>query len=391
MSLLILNQMKFKSLKKIHGSGFYEALQIAKRLRKVVFLAFTSRKTILKRKFRENFFIYAYPLQLKFENFAKDFLDLIRNFLGIIIFISKLVKEHDISYIRAENVIIWGIVAYIISKLRKIPFSVYIVGDEIEAIRQKYKIRILPIVEKLLLFIYNRILASADNVATNLVDVYKNARRIAKRTYFLPTYVDPENFTCKREILTDKTVKFLYVGRLEREKGIDVLIKALNIVTEHYKDLNFKFYIIGHGLFQQKIKELAEKDARIIYIGMVDYKEMPKWYNQVDVIVIPSRTEGMPAVLLEAALCKRLVIVTPVGSMPLLVKNDKYGVITKKDDPQALVEAILRVLHLHQKQTDMLQKIVENAHRRARAILKLYLRNIGKHIPIEHLTYRYGS
>ena len=180
-------------------------------------------------------------------------------------------------------------------------------------------------------------------------------------------------------------------GEEEREKGIDVLIKALNIVTEHYKDLNFKFYIIGHGLFQQKIKELAEKDARIIYIGMVDYKEMPKWYNQVDVIVIPSRTEGMPAVLLEAALCKRLVIVTPVGSMPLLVKNDKYGLITKKDDPQALVEAILRVLHLHQKQTDMLQKIVENAHRRARAILKLYLRNIGKHIPIEHLTYRYGS
>jgi len=214
--------------------------------------------------------------------------------------------------------------------------------------------------------------------------MYPILRRVARKAYFLPTYIDGSRFECKRKIFSDEKVKFLYVGRFDKEKGIDVLIKALRNIVRKHNMANFEFYFIGHGSLETIIKKLAQENPCVKYVGAVDNKEMPLWYNKIDVVVLPSYTEGMPAVLLEALLCKRLVIATEVGSIPLLLrdtKGNKYGILVSPGNSKELAETILRIINGEKTQY---YSMVIKERERVKALLRLYERNIMKHLHIKN-------
>jgi len=377
-NLLLLSQLKLGAQRIIHSGVFYEALNLLNKdeVNLIVFCSFTKNSKLIKWKQSNRFIVYAYPFSIQFRNLLIDIFKLIFLLPKLILFLKQVIKKYNINHIRVDGVTIWGVVGFLLKKIYGINFSIFIPGNEVEVILRKYKLKCRKIVEFLMFSIYKLVLSNATNVATNLITIYNNLRRFNPRVYFLPTYVDISRYRCEREILSEKPVKFMYVGRFDREKGIDVLLSALRVLLEKKKE--FEFLFIGHGMFGECIKKLAsQSNGKIKFIGEIDNIEMPKWYNRVDVVVLPSYTEGMPAVLMEAMACKRLVIATSVGSIPFLLDNGKCGLLIKPGDRNELIRKLISIIDNPDKRK--LRTMASRGKKRIRIFVKLYEKIAVRH------------
>ncbi len=131
-----------------------------------------------------------------------------------------------------------------------------------------------------------------------------------------------------------------WVGRLSGEKGPDLMLAALARVH----DLTCRLSVIGEGPLRQGLEREA---ARIGAAGRIAWHgEIPgaaRLLRAFDVVVLSSRTEGTPAVLLEAMAAGIPVVVTAVGGVPDVV-SPAEGLLAPPEDPAALAAAIDDVL-----------------------------------------------
>ncbi len=126
----------------------------------------------------------------------------------------------------------------------------------------------------------------------------------------------------------------------------DYLIKAVKIVSD---SINVKLIIVGTGNYIEYYKNMAESygmTSRVIFAGYIDDSDLPKYYNESDVVVLPSynRAEGFGMVLIEALACGTPVIGTTVGGIPYAIKNDEDGLLVPPKDSEALADAIKQIL-----------------------------------------------
>ncbi len=125
--------------------------------------------------------------------------------------------------------------------------------------------------------------------------------------------------------------RLLFVGRFDRQKGIDVLFDALTRLGE-----SAFAYVIGDSLHAR----LAELPANARCVGWKIGAELEAYYASADVVVMPSRWEGLPLVGLEAMRAGRPIIATDVGGLPELVDHGITGLLIPPDDAEALAEAV---------------------------------------------------
>jgi glycosyltransferase involved in cell wall biosynthesis len=129
------------------------------------------------------------------------------------------------------------------------------------------------------------------------------------------------------------------VGRLEPQKGFDMLIRALATIDDA------TLVLIGDGAERQRLLDLARRLSVAERIEWVGWSDDPRRYlSTFDVFVLPSRFEGFPLALLEALLARRAVVATAVGSVPEAIRDGETGLIVPVDDPAALAGAIQRLL-----------------------------------------------
>ncbi|MGH7701705.1 MAG: glycosyltransferase family 4 protein [Gemmatimonadales bacterium] len=131
-----------------------------------------------------------------------------------------------------------------------------------------------------------------------------------------------------------------WVGRLSREKGLDVLLAALPWLS----DLPFEVSIIGTGRNQAHLQRLAESlgvASRLHWHGAVP--EAGSLASAFDLFVLSSRTEGTPIVLFEAMAAGVPVVATAVGGVPEVLTADG-GLLVAPEAPGALAQAVRSVL-----------------------------------------------
>ncbi|MFW6034774.1 MAG: glycosyltransferase family 4 protein [Halothermotrichaceae bacterium] len=136
-----------------------------------------------------------------------------------------------------------------------------------------------------------------------------------------------------------------YVGRLVREKGIQVLIQAVPEIL-NYK-ANTKVVISGRGPYLEHLKNQAEFLGiadRIYFTGFVSDETRNKLYQAADMAVFPSLYEPFGIVALEAMITKTPVIVSNVGGLTEFVQDGKTGLFVNPNDPQQLADKILYLL-----------------------------------------------
>lgn len=129
------------------------------------------------------------------------------------------------------------------------------------------------------------------------------------------------------------------IGRLEPQKGVDVLIRALGDVED--ADL----LVVGDGSERARLEGLAREvgvSERVEWKGWSD--EPRKYLASLDVFVLPSRNEGFPLAVLEALLAGAAVVASDVGSVAEAVRDGETGLIVPAEDHGALAAALRRLL-----------------------------------------------
>lgn len=155
----------------------------------------------------------------------------------------------------------------------------------------------------------------------------------------VPNMIDldqlPEPKTIKKKYVS-------YVGWLIKEKGIEELIEAWNIVGEKYKD--YTLMLVGpiKEDFSSTIKSLIETD-NVKVPGEVTHESALEIINDSQLFVLPSYTEGLPNVILEAMSLKTPIIATDVGAMPEMLSNGG-GIIIKTKPTDDIQKALLQIL-----------------------------------------------
>jgi glycosyltransferase involved in cell wall biosynthesis len=136
-----------------------------------------------------------------------------------------------------------------------------------------------------------------------------------------------------------------YIGRLAREKGILELVNALAEVVQKKKDT--EILIGGDGPIRCEIGELLGRrnlDKKTMMTGWIPHDELPKYLNEVKLLVLPSYTEGLPNIVLEAMACGTPVAATSVGAIPDIISHGTNGFLLEDNSPDCIAMSILRVM-----------------------------------------------
>lgn len=134
-----------------------------------------------------------------------------------------------------------------------------------------------------------------------------------------------------------------FIGRLDAMKGVDVLLQAFARLMRHCAAT---LRIVGDGPERDRLRVLADRlgigDA-VLFFGVRE--DIPRLLQESSVFALPSRSEGLPNVVLEAMACGLPVVATRVGGTPELVQDGRTGLLVQPNDPEALRVALQRLLN----------------------------------------------
>ena len=144
-----------------------------------------------------------------------------------------------------------------------------------------------------------------------------------KIVYIPSTYIDLDIF---KPMNLPKEYDLIFVGRLEKNKGINLLLETLDILSTTY-NLQPTTLIVGDGSLSDNLKLKAKSyKLQAKFFGWAkDQKEIAELLNKSKILVMPSYNEGGPRVVVEALACGVPILATSVGIVPDLLKNKPDG------------------------------------------------------------------
>jgi len=177
-----------------------------------------------------------------------------------------------------------------------------------------------------------------------------------ERLVHISNSVDSDQFKPPERHENRNSKNICFVGRLEEQKGLEYLIRAMDIIKS--KGNGVKLFIVGEGQLKATLEELCKKltlENLVVFVG-ITHDVLP-YYHDASIFVLPSISEGMPLSLLEAMSCGLPVIATLVGGntevLDSSAKNTivphyhigEYGILVNPRDVNGLAEALLRLLN----------------------------------------------
>lgn len=138
--------------------------------------------------------------------------------------------------------------------------------------------------------------------------------------------------------LSNKNILFL--GRINEQKGIYDLIKAIKIIKEKYPDVCL--YVGGTGeenRIQKSVNELQLED-NVKMLGWINNEQKDKILKKCAIFVLPSYFEAMPMSILEAMSYYCVTLSTNVGSIPKVIQNNENGILVKPGDIKNISDMI---------------------------------------------------
>ncbi len=270
-------------------------------------------------------------------------------YIPILIFKILLVcKTYNIDVIHSHHRY-FDLISFIISKLLKVKTV-----TSVHSIVYKRK-RISYLAEELI--------ACSYAVKNHLIDYFKiNSDKIK----VLHNFIDINEIDKINEIshlnkklnIPKNHIVVGFVGRLNiEEKGLDILIGALNNIVSLQPDLHL--LLIGNGKDEEKILKLL-KNTKIKWQILEPQQDIYEYFNLFDIFVLPSRREPFGLVLLEAGLLKKTCIGSRVEGISELIEDGVNGLLVEPDNIEELADAIISLIDNPRKA----QELGENLYRK---------------------------
>ena len=192
----------------------------------------------------------------------------------------------------------------------------------------------------------------------SLITEYKISKYKTKISIAHEHFLDFDKFKSKNPV-QDRDSVVGYVGRFSEEKGITNFSKAIPEILKEQDGIHF--LIGGGGLLQDEITSYIKQEQlnnRVTFTGWVQDEDIIAVLNQLKLLVVPSYTEGLPNIMLEAMACGTPVLITPVGAIPGIIKDGETGFIMENNSPEVITRNVIRALNHPD-----LQQVANNARK----------------------------
>ena len=245
-------------------------------------------------------------------------------------------EENKVDRILSMWVVPGGLFARVATRRYGIPYDVWALGADIWIYGK------IPFLKG----IVRKVLMSAALVYADGKGLCDDVKMLSNRDCaFLPHLSKVAVEEGEPIDLDKEKTHFLFVGRWERPKGIDVLIEAVNLLQ--MKEKAFHLHVIGGGPFEALIKEKIRAyglEERVTLLGWVDQPLLLSYLRSCRILVIPSRVESIPCVYSEAMCTGIPVVVTDVGDMGVLTKEHGVGRVARPEDPRSLASEMRTIM-----------------------------------------------
>jgi glycosyltransferase involved in cell wall biosynthesis len=155
---------------------------------------------------------------------------------------------------------------------------------------------------------------------------------------------------------------FFFVGRVDREKCLEVIILALKAINRP----DLQFVIAGNGTVAGRMRSLAGHLGlanQVVFTGFIPNQDLPSVLNSIDIFTMPSRAELLSIATLEAMACARPVLAAEAVALPELVSNGVNGLLFRTGS----VEDAARVMLILASQSDRWTEMGQASFERAQA------------------------
>lgn len=185
-----------------------------------------------------------------------------------------------------------------------------------------------------------RIVTVSETTRTALIEHY---RITAEKITVIHNAVDTSCFHPLGTLKDPHSI--LYLGRVDKRKGIDFLIKSMPLVREQIPDVHLA--VCGTGAYLEKMRRLVnrlELQRNVTFYGFIPDKELNERYNRSQCVVVPSVFEGFGITVIEALAAGTRVVGTDVDGIREIITSGDYGRLVPFGDTKALAEAIIAEL-----------------------------------------------
>ncbi len=170
------------------------------------------------------------------------------------------------------------------------------------------------------------------------------------KIHVIPMGITVEQYTVDRTKRKNKTIQLLFVGRISRNRNIEPIIRAMELLKEE----KIMLRIVGNEIvtsatdkagYLDEMKQLARElglEKKITFTGAKYGKELVDEYKKADIFLYTSLSENFGQTILEAAASGLALICTPVGIVNDIVEDGKNGFVVK-GDPEEIANRILRL------------------------------------------------
>lgn len=231
------------------------------------------------------------------------------------------------------------------------------------------KHNIFIILEMFSILMNNKVIAISQSVKKSLMRFEFVPE---KKICVIPNGIDYQKFnkfSNTNRISDKKQIIIGTVCRLERQKGLIYLLLAMKIILAKFPHTILE--IVGDGSLLAKLKDFSRKlgiSNSVIFFGK--FTDVKPFYDRMDIFALPSLYEGFGIVLLEAMASGVPVIATDVDGIKEVVSNDESGILVPPKNPEALANAIVRIIE----DTELRKKMI------AEGLIRAKLFDIQEHI-----------
>jgi len=192
-------------------------------------------------------------------------------------------------------------------------------------------------------FLYKRAMTvfTVSDLFTNMVNEFAGMDNKAHTIRPMIPYTEYDVITTREYSKKDKYVA-LFLGRLDRDKGLIELLESMKLLSQKGKDISLK--IVGDGAFMNEVNNYIEANSlqdRVTCLGPVyDDEKKKSYYMEADFYVLPTYHEGFPRTLYEAMIFGTPIITTFVGGIPALMVDGENSMKIQPRSSEDIVRAL---------------------------------------------------
>ncbi len=248
-----------------------------------------------------------------------------------------------------------GPIGWYINKKYKIPYIIRIGGGDIPGAQKRFKF-LYKILERPLKHIWQ----NSGRIIVNSEGLEKRARNFfdCEKIQVITNGVDYDYF-CRKPVEKNKGIELLFVSRLLEGKGLQYIIPELKKIQKEFSG-DIHLSIVGDGPYRNELVNITKESGAedlVSFHGTQSKEKLLTYYSSADIFILPSKSEGMPNVVLEAMAMELPIIITPCeGSKELVLDN---GIIAEYKDFAAAIVRLCKDSELRERMGKRSRELIE--------------------------------